>query len=491
MIAGAAVTAGVVVVNRTVDHELARIPRIAVDTAPSPAAGANYLVIGSDSRAFVETPEAATAFGDPSKETGRRSDTMMVVHVEPDAGRTLIVSFPRDLWVNIPGIGNNKINAAYNIDLGGGPNSIIEALKSNFDIDINHYIEVDFATFEGMVNSVGSVPVYVDRPAVDEFTGFLAVRPGCYWLNGTEALAWVRSRHMRFLNSQTGRLEEDGRADIGRIERQQDFIRRLTGTVVQASLDDPRTGRDIVHGVVDDLRVDRGFDKQAAFDLVRAFRSVSRDDTSVLEFATLPFTEGNAGGMAVLFPDKTNAAPMLERLRAFSTGAAAHAAPVTPGDVRVDVRNGSGREGIAAQIMAAAHVRRLRRCRHRQRRAWTSARDRDALRERRRGQGAARAPVRGPGCEARGRSRAPRSRRHRRARLRLRGAPVAERLGGVAPGRRPRHRPPVPRIRRRPSLTGATRRRCRRTPARGPTAAGPCVCCDRRAPTRADRRAVG
>lgn len=274
---------------------------------------------------------------------------MMVVHVEPAAGRTLVVSFPRDLWVNIPGIGNAKINAAYNSELGGGPNSIVGALKSNFGIDVNHYVEVDFRTFQSMVDAVGSVPVYVDRPVVDDFTGFVAVEAGCYRLDGSEALAWVRARHLRYLNASTGRLEEDPRADLGRIERQQDFIRRLAGVVVEQSLADPFKGRDIVHSVVEDLRVDRGFDRRAALDLVQAFRSMSSADTSALEFVTFPFTEGNAGGQAVLFPDRTNGAPLLDRLRSFATEPEPAAA--SPGDVRVKVLNGSGRSGLAEQVM--------------------------------------------------------------------------------------------------------------------------------------------
>jgi LCP family protein required for cell wall assembly len=355
----AVVAAGVVAVNSAIEAELARIPRIDVATVPAPPAGANYLVVGSDSRAFVETPEERRAFGNPAVEAGRRSDTMMVVHVEPGTGRSLVVSFPRDLWVNVPGLGNTKINAAYNSDLGGGPDAVIEALRANFGIDVNHYVEVDFRTFESMVNAVGTVPVYVDRPMIDNFTGFVAVAAGCYQLNGTEALAWVRSRHLEYLDPTTGRLVADPRADIGRIERQQDFIRRLAGLVVERSLADPLTGRSIVRGVVGDLRVDRGFDRQAAFDLIQAFRSMRAGDTSAIEFVTFPYTEGNAGGQAVLFPDRTNGAPLLERLATFETGPAP--APLQPADVRVKVVNGSGRSGLADQVMndlvAAGYVK--------------------------------------------------------------------------------------------------------------------------------------
>jgi LCP family protein required for cell wall assembly len=270
-----------------------------------------------------------------------------------------VVSFPRDLWVNVPGIGNAKINAAYNSDLGGGPDAVIGALRTNFGIDVNHYVEVDFQTFESMVNAVGTVPVYVDRPVIDNFTGFVAVAAGCYQLGGTEALAWVRSRHLEYLDPTTGRLVADPRADIGRIERQQDFIRRLAGIVVERSLADPLKGRAIVRSAVGDLRVDQSFDRRAALDLVRAFRSMSSGDTSAIEFVTFPYTEGNAGGQAVLFPDRTNGASLLERLSTFATAPAP--APLQPADVRVRVVNGSGRSGLAERVMndlvAAGYVK--------------------------------------------------------------------------------------------------------------------------------------
>jgi LCP family protein required for cell wall assembly len=350
VIFGALVTGGVVMVNLAIAREVHRIPRLSVKTEPEPTGGANYLIVGSDSRAFVDTPEDAQVFGSPTEESGRRSDTIMVVHVEPKTGHTMIVSFPRDLWVNVPGIGNSKINASFNSDLGGGPDTVIAALKSNFGIDINHYLEVDFVSFQEIVNSIGSVPVYIDRPVMDDFTGFIAVAPGCYHLNGTQALAWVRSRHLKYLNPQTGRLEEDARADIGRIERQQDFIRRLMGITVQQSVSNPFKAREISDKLVRYLKVDKGFNTRDALDLARAFRSVRSDDTSALEFVTFPFTDGNAGGQAVLFPDRTAAVPILEQLQRFN-GTAPAPITVKPSEVKVKVLNGSGRSGVAQQTI--------------------------------------------------------------------------------------------------------------------------------------------
>ena len=103
--------------------------------------GVNYLIIGSDSRAFVEDSSEQAAFGSASDTGPPRSDTLMVLHADGD--KTYAVSFPRDLWVDIPGKGKGKINAAYN----DGPQKVVDILKANFNIDINHYLEVNFIAF--------------------------------------------------------------------------------------------------------------------------------------------------------------------------------------------------------------------------------------------------------------------------------------------------------------------------------------------------------
>ena len=75
------------------------------------------------------------------------------------------MSFPRDLWVDIPGQGSAKINAAFN----GGPQLLVETIKQDFNIPISHYLEVDFAGFRDIVNAIGTVPVYFPTPASDKY----------------------------------------------------------------------------------------------------------------------------------------------------------------------------------------------------------------------------------------------------------------------------------------------------------------------------------
>ena len=118
---------------------------------------------------------------------------MMVLHADGD--NSFAVSFPRDLWVDVPGHGKEKINAAFN----DGPQKVIDTLKADFDLDINHYLEVNFKTFEDIVNAVGSVPVYFPYPARDQLSGLGPTWVGgCYQLDGPNALAYVRSRYLEY-----------------------------------------------------------------------------------------------------------------------------------------------------------------------------------------------------------------------------------------------------------------------------------------------------
>src|SRR5262249_9338196 len=149
-------------------------------------------------------------------------------------------------------------------------------------------------------------------------------------------------------NLTTGRLEEDPRADIGRIERQQDFLRRLAGVVVQKSIGNPFKAHELANDVVDHLRVDQSFNTRDALDLVSAFRHVNPDDTSSLEFVTFPSTPSHTNGQDVLLPDRVAADPILQRMQEFLTSPPAP--PPAPRDVRVKVLNGSGRAGIAQTV---------------------------------------------------------------------------------------------------------------------------------------------
>lgn len=343
------VASGLWAVNREIDSRLAGINRVDVTVDdPGPAEAANYLIIGSDSRAFAAREGSEANFGDPSKETGQRSDVIMIAHVEPAQKKVLLVSIPRDLWVNVPGMGFSKINAAFN----AGPEKTIETIRDQLGVPINHYFSIGFDGVMATVDAVGAVPVFFPAPARDKETG-LDQQAGCQALAPEQALAYVRSRHYEQLID--GKWREDPTADLGRIKRQQDFLRRLGAMAVKKGLNNPQTALNVVDGVSPYLQADQALDKKDIFRAVNAFRSVDPNDPERFETITLPTRaprsgEVRTGGQSVLVLDQPAANEVLGRLRDFSAPAEdAPATSISPAQVQVRVLNGSGTAGLASK----------------------------------------------------------------------------------------------------------------------------------------------
>ena len=167
----------IVAVNYVIDVKLASAKRVSVHTAVATSGPLNFLVLGADSQALDNL-----------------SDTMWVVRVDPAQRHALVVSFPRDLWVHVPGQGMAKINASNN----GGPQKVIDTMKADFGIGINHYVQIDYKSFQGVVNAIGTVPVYVPYPARDDIAGFYSPVVGCKSFTGFDALQFVRSRTLSY-----------------------------------------------------------------------------------------------------------------------------------------------------------------------------------------------------------------------------------------------------------------------------------------------------
>jgi polyisoprenyl-teichoic acid--peptidoglycan teichoic acid transferase len=354
----AIVAAGVVWVNRYIDDEIERIPRVALTTSTTSNNGTNFLIIGSDSRAFVDNSIDQSAFGSEGEEGPPRSDTLMVLHANGD--KSFAVSFPRDTWVTLPNGSSAKINAAFN----DGPQNVVDTLQQNFDVTVNHYLEVNFETFGDLVNAIGGVPVYSPYPMRDSFTGLNIGFPfACTVLDGGQALAYVRSRHPE--EYRDGKWQDvSGLSDLDRITRQQEFVKTLGRVAMERALDDPSLAPDLADQVLPNLTADAGFDRAAFDELARALLGL-RGGGSGVEFATLP-TE-----RAILGSDRQDAQrtidaeaePMLERLRGnvvvdpapdpTDEDGSATTTPAGPrlSEVRVSVRNGSGKTGAAGNAL--------------------------------------------------------------------------------------------------------------------------------------------
>ncbi len=306
----------------------------------------NFLVVGADS-------DDGLAANDPARAGrgnvgGTRSDTIMVVRVDPKSHEAKVVSFPRDLWVDIPGTGKGRINSSLEF---GGPDKLIETIKKNFDIDINHYVQVNFAGFKSLVDQIGGVPVYFATPVKDQ-GGLNVTSAGCNTLDGTGALAYVRARHMKYLNENGYYASLDGTSDLGRISRQQDFIKRVLRGAIKKGARNPRTLANLINTGVDNIRLDQGTTAGDLIALGQAFRSF---DPNALQTYNLPVSDAVRGGAAVLDLQTGGAEPILAKFR--GTGATGSGGELTPATVAVLVLNGSGTQdqaGEASSILATA-----------------------------------------------------------------------------------------------------------------------------------------
>ncbi len=351
----AIVVGGLVTVNVIIDRKINSIERVQLDLAPDTDAGepANFLLIGSDTRQFITTGEDAGQFGDPEVEAGQRSDTIMVVHVDPRQQKGYLVSFPRDLEVDIPDKGESKINAAYN----DGPQKVIDTLKANFGIDIHHYLEVDFEAFRGIVDAMGGVSVYLDTPARDQISLFeipppfgRAFDPGCYVLDGRNALGYVRSRNYEQFIEGEGWVETGADApDIHRIERQQTFMRRLAIEAVEKSIRDPLAANDIADEAIAKLHADQLLNRSDINKLINAFRRVDPNDPQgSIQMETIPWMPDPADPLGDLVLREPEASAVLARLNDFGPPPDEEQGP-SPSTIRLRVFNGSGVAGEAAQ----------------------------------------------------------------------------------------------------------------------------------------------
>lgn len=317
------------------DHE------VDVEDAP-PGEPENYLIVGSDSRDNVDTDDPDFADVLPNSEVGgTRSDTIIVARIDPESTQVDMVSFPRDLWVPIAGHdGSNRINSAY----GEGRQVLIDTISQNFGIEINHYVEVDFTGFQRLVAALDGVPIYLDTEYRDTESGLENIGPGCVTLDGDAALAFARARHLQY-RDEDGDWRRDGTGDLGRITRQQLFIRKALERALELDLTDLGTLDRLLDVAVDSVAVDEGLSNDDLIGLARRFRGFDASTIRNHPLPTEPFRT-NAGA-AVLRLLEDEAQRTLNVFRGLPPGA------VTAAEVLVEVQNGSGVEMQATHAAEA------------------------------------------------------------------------------------------------------------------------------------------
>src|SRR5205823_11771250 len=148
-------------------------PGPGASTGPDPAIGpsvdevCNFRLLGSDSRAGLSASQQQQFGTNPQAGAGRNADTIMVVHTDPKLNKAIILSFPRDLWVRIPGHGYGKINSSF----VGGPRLVADTVHELSGLRINHYLYVDLAGFEGVVDTLRGVQMCVPAEDVNTADG--------------------------------------------------------------------------------------------------------------------------------------------------------------------------------------------------------------------------------------------------------------------------------------------------------------------------------
>jgi LCP family protein required for cell wall assembly len=317
----------------------------------------NVLMVGSDSRADITSAADQRAFGNSAQVGGQRSDTVMVLHVDPKQKKAAILSIPRDLWVPIAGKGySERINTAFDT----GPDLLVQTIQQDLGIQINHFISVDFVGFRGIVNTVGGVNVYFPAPARDSFSGLNITSAGCLKLNGDQALQYVRARHYEYYEA--GRWHEDPTADLGRIQRQQDFMRRILRKAISSGLTNPLRLNALISNGVNYVTIDKGLSPGTLLSLGAKFHSLAPDTVDMMTLPTTIGTERVGGSIAsVLFLQQPDASQVLARFNGNSNPATVASgtpkpgvpAGVVPNQVTVRVLNGNGLGGEAGKVATA------------------------------------------------------------------------------------------------------------------------------------------
>jgi LCP family protein required for cell wall assembly len=311
----------------------------------------NILVVGSDSRAALSSADD-NEFGSGADVGGQRSDTIMIVHLNPGAGTASLLSIPRDLWVPIPGQGSNRINSAFDTSA----DLLVRTIQDNLGIPINHFIEVDFDTFRQVVNALGGVKFWYPEPVRDNDngvndSGLNITAAGCYTLTGDMALSLVRTRHLQYYSD--GEWHFEGESDLARIRRQQLFVKKVIAKAESTGLANVTALNGVVGGVVSNLTVDSGFSQHLMLALARRYRNFN---PSSLPTSTLPTYAATIDGADVLLLDKTQSQGAIDAWEGVAPSTSTSSttpgsSSVSPSSVTVGVLNGSGVEHQASSAV--------------------------------------------------------------------------------------------------------------------------------------------
>jgi LCP family protein required for cell wall assembly len=367
IVVGAAVVVLVGSVIAYVEYRNHQISHVVVNglQAIPPSGIQNIVLVGSTSRCALKTQNKA--FGLCSEGvTGVNSDVVMILHLDPATKKAAILSIPRDLFVpNARASGANKIDAA----LVEGPQQLVNAIQDDLGIPVQHYVELNFDSFQGVVNALGGIKMYFPEPVYDAFSGLNVRTPGCRQLNGFQALEVVRARHLQYKSPTTKTNVEadwpqDPQSDLSRIRRDHEFLRVLGSAVAARGIGNPVTDNSLLGAVAPQLKVDQSFSLGSMFGMVLTFHGVSPNATPqktlpVIVLSSLNYVYGGIDyGNVELMSQPNDMAAVTSFLGVSSSQNTMDGKPLpSPSSVTVSVLNGTGTTGQAGQ--AASSLRAL------------------------------------------------------------------------------------------------------------------------------------
>lgn len=286
----------------------------------------NILLIGSDRR-----EKSVEGQDDPG-----RSDTMMLLRLDPNSGSISMLSIPRDLWVEIPGYGMDRMNTSYTL---GGPAKTVAMFEKLTNLPIHHFIDVNFLGFVHIVDQLGGAYIDCDRRYYNPpGTGWAAIdlQPGYQLMTGRQALQFCRFRH-------------DNLGDFGRMVRQQIFlseVKRQAGRWGSTILKGPAILKTISRNTVSDINSVGKF--IGLIDLVLGL------DTGKIYKVHVEGVGAMIDGKSVQQPAAGEVSHAVYQLTHPKLGPVQAAAPAIPRDSYIiRVLNGGGRQGMAGRAAAA------------------------------------------------------------------------------------------------------------------------------------------
>jgi LCP family protein required for cell wall assembly len=278
-----------------------------------PSSALNYLLVGSDTReGLTKAQSKLLRVGTTKSAAGARSDTMLLVHISKSRDKATIISIPRDSLVTIPEhvsslnkdkivpAAKGKINAAF---AWGGAPLLIQTIEQETNIKIDHYVEIGFAGFAGMVDALGGIQVCTKRD-INDPNSHLVMAAGIHTVDGIEALKYVRTRDF------------DGMGDLGRMQRQQQFMSAVLRKVTSSGvLLNPIKLVNFFYATIATVRTDSELNRNDLIVLAKQLKNLSPSKVRTL---TIPLGNANArvpGLGSVVTWDSVLAPDLFDRLR--------------------------------------------------------------------------------------------------------------------------------------------------------------------------------